>query len=111
MERNRVGRFLKARAEALREAARALAQNLRKKQGLQHALNTSFVPKFISQAPPPSRDTDWRRAFIIERDGVGATLLHLGAPQDGRERGRVHPSRSTCGTNGSTAAGAWKGWC
>jgi conjugative relaxase-like TrwC/TraI family protein len=37
MERNRVGRFLKARAEAMREAARAIAQGLRKKQGMQHA--------------------------------------------------------------------------
>jgi conjugative relaxase-like TrwC/TraI family protein len=37
MERNRVGRFLKARAEALREAARVLAQSMRKKQGMQHA--------------------------------------------------------------------------
>jgi ATP-dependent exoDNAse (exonuclease V) alpha subunit len=37
MERNRVGRFLKARAEAMREAARTIAQGLRKRQGMQHA--------------------------------------------------------------------------
>lgn len=37
MERNRIGRYLKGRADALRESARALAQGWRKKQGMQHA--------------------------------------------------------------------------
>jgi hypothetical protein len=37
MERNRIGRYLKARADALRESARAIAQGWRKKQGMQHA--------------------------------------------------------------------------
>lgn len=37
MERNRVGRYLKGRAEAMRESARALVQGLRMKGGMQHA--------------------------------------------------------------------------
>ena len=37
MERNRVGRYLKGRAEAMRESARALVQGWRKKGGMQHA--------------------------------------------------------------------------
>jgi hypothetical protein len=37
MERNRVGRYLKGRAEAMRQSARALVQGLRKKGGMQHA--------------------------------------------------------------------------
>jgi hypothetical protein len=37
MERNRVGRYLKGRAEAMRESARAVVQELRKKEGMQRA--------------------------------------------------------------------------
>jgi conjugative relaxase-like TrwC/TraI family protein len=37
MERNRVARFLKARAQALRESARAAMEGFRRKEGLQHA--------------------------------------------------------------------------
>jgi hypothetical protein len=36
LERNRIGRYLKDRAEAVRESARALVQGLRKREGLQH---------------------------------------------------------------------------
>lgn len=37
LERNRIGRYLKARADAMRESARALMQGWRRKQGMQHA--------------------------------------------------------------------------
>jgi hypothetical protein len=45
---------------------------------------TSFVQKFISQAPHAEPNTDWRKAFIIERDGSAQPFCISARSQDGR---------------------------
>jgi hypothetical protein len=46
---------------------------------------TSFVQKFISQAPHSEPSTEWRRGFLVERDGSGQAFSVSVRDPDGRE--------------------------
>ena len=45
---------------------------------------TSFVQKFISQAPHTEPESEWRRAFTVERDGSAQPFCISVRSQDGR---------------------------